>query len=118
MTPDDSPTENLFSYGTLQSEEVQLSTFGRKLDGKRDILIGYKLTMIRIEDQAFVAASGTANHRNLQFTNSPSDVVEGILFAVTKKELEHADAYEPAGYKRVLAKLRSGAKAWVYLNDE
>jgi len=116
MTPDDTRTENLFSYGTLQNKEVQLATFGRELQGERDALVGYKIMMIHIEDQAFVAASGTADHRNVQFTGDPSDAVEGFVFTVTLKELEQADAYEPAGYRRVLAKLRSGANAWVYLN--
>ena len=32
------------------------------------------------------------------------------------EEIEQADAYEPTDYKRVLAQLRSGLKAWVYLN--
>lgn len=35
--------ENLFSYGTLQKEKVQLETFGRKLDGNKDTLIGYEV---------------------------------------------------------------------------
>jgi len=116
MSPEDSVTENLFSYGTLLKEEVQLATFGRKLEGKSDALIGYNLTMIRIEDQDFVATSGTADHRNLRFTGEPSDFVEGTVFAVTRKELEQADAYEPDGYSRVLARLRSGKSAWAYLN--
>ena len=109
-------TENLFSYGTLRTESVQLDTFGRRLEGKPDTLVGYRLTMIQIEDQDFVVLSGSADHRNLQFTGITSDLVEGTVFRVTKKELEQADAYEPAGYKRVPVELRSGTKAWVYMN--
>ena len=109
-------TENLFSYGTLRTESVQLDTFGRRLEGKPDALVGYILKMIRIEDQNFVALSGTADHRNLQYTGITSDSIEGTVFSVTKKEVEQADAYEPEGYKRVLVELRSGTKAWVYLN--
>ena len=109
-------TENLFSYGTLRTESVQLDTFGRRLEGKPDTLVGYSLKMIRIEDQDFVALSGTAHHRNLQYTGLTSDSIEGIVFRVTKKELEQADAYEPDGYKRVLVELSSGTKAWVYIN--
>ena len=116
MSLEEQETENLFSYGTLQTEAVQLSTFGRRLEGKPDILAGYSLTMIRIEDQNFVALSGSALHRTLQFTGIASDLVEGTVLTVTKKELEQADAYEPAGYKRVLVRLRSGVNAWVYLN--
>ena len=109
-------TENLFSYGTLRTESVQLDTFGRRLEGKPDSLVGYRLTMIQIEDQDFVVLSGRADHRNLQFTGITSDLVEGTVFRVTKKELEQADAYEPAGYERVPVELRSGTKAWVYMN--
>ena len=109
--------ENLFTYGTLQLEEVQLDTFGRKLEGRPDVLIGYRLVKITIEDEDFVAKSGTAEHRNLQFTGNASDFVEGTVFGVTKEELEQADAYEPEGYKRVLVQSNSGLKVWVYFNQ-
>jgi gamma-glutamylcyclotransferase (GGCT)/AIG2-like uncharacterized protein YtfP len=116
MSFEENETENLFSYGTLQTEAVQLDTFGRRLEGKPDTLAGYSLTMIRIEDQNFVAMSGTAYHRNIQFTGVASDFIEGAVFTVTRKELEQADAYEPADYKRTLVQLRSGINAWVYVN--
>ena len=116
MNLEEKETENLFSYGTLQTEAVQLSTFGRRLEGKPDILVGYSLTMIRIQDQNFVATSGSAHHRIIQFTGIESDLVEGTVFTVTRKELELADAYEPSDYRRVFARLRSGMNAWVYVN--
>ena len=116
MSIEEKETEQLFAYGTLQTEAVQLATFGRRLEGKPDILVGYSLTMIQIEDQTFVALSGAASHRNLQFTGSASDGVEGTVFAVTRKELEQADAYEPAEYKRVPVQLRSGTNAWIYVS--
>lgn len=109
--------ERLFAYGTLQTEAVQLSLFGRRLDGQADALVGYRLRIVRIEDQEFVAASGTADHRNLEFTGDPNDLVGGVAFNVTSEELEQADAYEPAGYKRELVQLRSGSSAWVYLQQ-
>lgn len=111
-----SKMESLFTYGTLQLEEVQLATFGRRLEGRRDSLVGYRLVMIKIHDDDFVAKSGAADHRNLQFTGDDSDLVEGMVFAVTTKELEQADAYEPEGYARVQVQCRSGLSAWVYLN--
>ena len=114
----DLSTQNLFTYGTLQTEEVQLATFGRRLEGHTDALPGYTLKTIEIRDEDFVVKSGTAIHRNLQFTGDPSDFVEGTVYSVTQQELEQADTYEPDGYKRVLVQLRSGAKAWVYLNME
>lgn len=111
-----SEMESLFTYGTLQLEEVQLATFGRRLEGRRDELTGYRLVMIKIEDDDFVAKSGAADHRNLQFTGDDSDLVEGMVFAVTTKELEQADTYEPEGYARVQVQCRSGLSAWVYLS--
>lgn len=112
-----SDMEYLFTYGTLQLESVQLSTFGRKLDGKPDALVGYRLVMIKIRDEDFVAKSGTADHRNLQFTGNPSDIVEGVVFTVTMDELEQSDAYEPEGYERVQAQCKSGLSAWIYLSS-
>ena len=109
--------ERLFSYGTLQTESVQLSTFGRKLKGSPDALAGYRLQMIQIMDQDFVATSGAEYHRNLEFTGRTSDRVDGTVFSVTQQELEQADAYEPDGYKRMQVKLRSGTEAWVYLDS-
>ena len=108
-------TERLFSYGTLQTESVQLSTFGRILSGNRDALVGYRLRMIKIDDQDFVVTSGAEYHRTLEFTGIPSDLVEGTVFSVTQQELEQADAYEPDGYERMQIELRSGTKAWTYL---
>jgi hypothetical protein len=107
-------TERLFSYGTLQLESVQVSLFGRILEGKPDAVVGYCLTTIQVQDQSFLAHSG-AVQRNLQYTGNPSDVVEGSVLSLTHKEIEQADAYEPAEYKRVQVRLRSGLDAWVYL---
>ena len=109
-------TENLFTYGTLQLEEVQFATFGRKLEGRPDVLIGYRVVMITIKDKDFVTKSGTAEHRNLQFTGDESHRLEGTVFPVTQEELEKSDAYEPDGYERVLVRLQSGTNAWIYLN--
>ncbi len=116
MSPEEKETEGLFAYGTLQQEAVQRATFGRKLEGEPDVLSGYSLTMIQTQDQHFAATSGSAHHRSLQFTGVASDLVEGTIFKVTKKELEQADAYEPEDYERVLVRLKSGINAWVYLN--
>lgn len=109
-------TEHFFAYGTLQQEAVQLSTFGRRLEGKPDALVGYTLAIMEIQDQSFAATSGSAHHRTIQFTGMASDVVEGTVFELSKKELEQADAYEPTDYKRVLVQTKSGIDSWVYLN--
>lgn len=117
MSPEGEAAENLFSYGTLQTEAVQLATFGRALEGTPDILVGYRLTMLRIRDQNVPALGSATHHRNIQFTGVASDVVKGTVFTVTEKELAEADAYEAiVDYQRVLAQLKSGMNAWVYLH--
>lgn len=108
--------EYLFTYGTLQLEEVQLETFGRKLVGQPDALARYRLVQIRILDEDFVAKSGTANHRNLEYTGNASDRVEGIVFEVTTSELHQSDAYEPEGYGRIWVQLVSGVRSWLYID--
>ena len=40
----------LFSYGSLQLKKVQIETFGRKLNGIRDYLRGYKTKDLIIND--------------------------------------------------------------------
>ena len=116
MDRDEQHTESLFSYGTLQSEVVQLETFGRTLNGRPDALVGYTVVMIEIEDQDFVATSGTAHHRNLRFTDLSTDIVEGTVLSLTSKELQLSDSYEPSCYERIQVQLRSGLTAWVYIN--
>ena len=98
--------ESLFSYGTLQDVEVQLSTFGRTFVGERDALPEYCQTTC-------------GPHLNVKFTGRLSDFVEGMRFEVTRTEIEEADIYEAtADYKRIEVQLRSGKSAWVYLNNE
>ena len=107
--------ENLFSYGTLQKESVQLTTFHRVLKGEPDLIVGYKLSMIEITDPGALATSGESHHPILRYTGKVSDMVRGTVFKITSKELEQADEYEVSDYKRVAVPLRSGGKAWVYV---
>ena len=109
--------ELLFSYGTLQREDVQLANFGRRLDGEPDTLIGYRVITTQVRDKNFAAANG-ATQRTVEFTGSASDKVNGTVFAVSGTELEHSDSYEPTCYERVRIKLDSGIAAWVYLQTQ
>ena len=104
----------LFSYGTLQQEAVQMSTFGRLLEGQPDELIGFEQSLLKIEDPEFVATSGKSHHAIVQYNGSEDSRVSGTVFEVSDSELANADQYEPAGYKRISAMLASGKEAWVY----
>ena len=106
----------LFSYGTLQQEGVQRSTFGRLLRGSADALVGYAQSMVKIEDAEVVAASGKTHHPIVAHTGASGDRVAGTVFEITDSELAAADAYEVDAYKRVLAPLASGRDAWVYVD--
>jgi len=114
--PEKPTTELLFSYGTLQLDAVQLSTFGRKLVGTPDALPGFAQSMMKIEDAEVVATSGKTHHPIVAFTGRDSDAVAGTVFQITEEELRNADKYEVAAYKRIAAILRSGARAWVYVD--
>jgi len=109
-------TELLFSYGTLQLESVQRATFGRTLEGQPDALPGFEQAMLKIDDAAVVATSGQTHHRIARFTGRSTDSVSGTVFRVTPEELESADAYEVAAYVRVAVRLRSGSRAWAYVD--
>ncbi|WGY73374.1 gamma-glutamylcyclotransferase [Burkholderia cepacia] len=109
-------SEHLFSYGTLQLERVQLATFGRKLDGHEDAMPGYAMTMLKIEDPEVVATSGKTHHPVAAYTGWAGDRVTGAVFAITREELQHADDYEVAAYRRDRVMLESGVSAWVYVD--
>ena len=109
-------TEFLFSYGTLQLEAVQMATFGRQLAGTRDALRGFQLVSLKIEDQAVVALSGKAHHTMARFTGRASDVISGVVLAVTPSEIQNADKYEVPAVKRVAVVLQSGVRAWAYVD--
>ena len=105
----------LFSYGTLQQESVQQSTFGRPLAGHADALVGYSQSLVPIEDAAVLAASGLSHHPIVRFSCEALDRVKGTVFEISDAELAQADAYEVSDYQRVLAPLASGVQAWVYV---
>jgi gamma-glutamylcyclotransferase (GGCT)/AIG2-like uncharacterized protein YtfP len=106
----------LFSYGTLQQENVQLSTFGRLLRGRKDELVGYEESLVEIEDAQVVATSGKAHHPIVKYNGRSDSRVSGTVFEITDEELARADQYEVAAYKRVNAPLASGTQAWVYVD--
>ena len=107
----------LFSYGTLQQENVQLSTFGRLLQGQRDELPGFEQSLVQIGGPQVVATSGKTHHANVTFNGRNDSRVSGTVFEITDAELAAADRYEQsAAYQRIAAVLASGKQAWVYVD--
>jgi hypothetical protein len=116
MTQKTSETECLFSYGTLQLLPVQLSTFGRVLGGVSDKLPGFRTSLVRIDDPKVVETSGKTHHPIVLFTGDAADTVAGMVFQITREELQSADTYEVAAYRRIAVTLLSGRRAWVYVD--
>lgn len=109
------PRVLLFCYGSLRQPEVQLDTFGRLLTGYEDVLPGYTVDYVDIEDPHAPPVHGQAVHPIVRFTGQSVDKVVGIALEVTEEELEAADEYEVESYHRVGATLASGHEAWVYI---
>lgn len=104
----------LFSYGTLQQEAVQRSTFGRAFVASSDTLPGYELATWVVQDPEFVALSGKAEHAIVRPSDNPTAGVPGTVLELTEEELALSDSYEPEPYRRIRVALESGRQAWVY----
>ena len=100
-------TQYLFTYGTLQKEEVQRALFNRKLKGNRDALMGYLLSEEKLMGQYPVILQ----------TGKKKDSVTGKVYNITNLELYKADAYETQAYKRIMVQLVSGKIAWTYIEN-
>ena len=106
----------LFSYGSLQQEEVQLATFGRKLAGEKDLITGYEPSLVKIADPDLATKLGKSHHDNIAATGDDWSNVQGTVFEVTEAELAMADTFEAQfDYRRVNVTLASGNDAWVFL---
>jgi len=109
----------LFSYGSLQQEDVQVSTFGRKLDGEKDLLVGYEPSLVKIADPDVAKRLKRLHHDNVRKTGDEWSNVQGTVFEVTDADLAKADTFEAQySYKRVSVPLASGKDAWVYVHSQ
>jgi gamma-glutamylcyclotransferase (GGCT)/AIG2-like uncharacterized protein YtfP len=108
--------DQLFSYGTLQLNSVQMAIFGRLLSGPSDALAGYVATSLLIEAASAAIVSGRREHAAVRRTGDVAHHVRGTVFEVTHADLAHADRYEGKAYRRVMETLQSGRRAWVYVD--
>ena len=82
----------LFSYGSLQLESVQLSTFGRRLHGSRDELVGAERDKVEITNPQVAATLGKTHHDNVAFNGKAEGRVPGMAFEIADDELGSVDA--------------------------
>jgi gamma-glutamylcyclotransferase (GGCT)/AIG2-like uncharacterized protein YtfP len=111
-------TVRLFSYGTLRQPEVQRATYGRLLDGRPDALEGYVLAPLPITDPEVVRISGAAIHHIACRSGDPAHLIHGVVFEISRAELEATDAYEVDAYRRIEATLSSGTRAFLYVGPD
>ncbi|WPR70260.1 gamma-glutamylcyclotransferase family protein [Flavobacterium sp. NG2] len=100
----------LFAYGTLKDIDTQQTIFGRILKGEHDVLKGFTVSEIKIEEEF-----GIAKYPILEESENPTDVVSGMLFEITEEDIHLADTYEGLHYRRIEVKLESGEVAWAYI---
>ncbi len=98
----------LFSYDTLQDKNIQNELFHRLLIGNPDLLLGFELPRKKAYGEYSVISRAT----------NPSSSVKGMVYQISAGEIEKVDAYEGEEYVRILVKLQSGKKAWVYIAKE
>lgn len=67
------------------------------------------------QENVQLSSFGCRFHPAVSASGDPADMVAGTLFEITAAELAAADSYEVAEYRRVPARLASGADAWVYV---
>jgi gamma-glutamylcyclotransferase (GGCT)/AIG2-like uncharacterized protein YtfP len=94
----------LFVYGTLLNPDIQLSVFGRVIEGRNDRLIGYKVVKKNFLSGTYPAV-----------VSDNSSITEGKVLTITEDELYRSDRYEGDEYTRVEVQLESGSVAWIYI---
>lgn len=72
--------------------------------------------MVEIRDPAVVATSGETHHPIVRPSGNASNGVEGTVFAISDAQLRAADEYEVDDYVRIAVTLKSGTRAWVYVD--
>jgi gamma-glutamylcyclotransferase (GGCT)/AIG2-like uncharacterized protein YtfP len=95
---------SLFVYGTLLDPHIQTSVFGKIIEGKSDLLFGYKVIQKLFKSGIYPA-----------IVHDGASITTGKVLQVNDHDLQFADLYEGDEYKRVTMMLESGINAWVYV---
>ena len=89
---------NLFSYGTLQYEAVQLSTFGRPLKGVADALPGYRIIPCKSKIKNVIDLCGEETHKIVAPRDEQSVSLLVVLYDIIDDDLFHAVTYLCGNY--------------------
>ena len=83
--------QKLFSYGTIQNEDVQEKILGKRLKGERAVLTGYVLGQVYADGGFYPCIFLSEKYDKHVF---------GTVFEVSEKDLKKLDEYESEAYRR------------------
>lgn len=107
----------LFSYDILNSQDIQLQIYGRRLDGMDDTLSGYTLKDSNLNGSKVKDNRTRTLSQHAIKTKDPKDKVKGMLYEITGEELVQTDRHILKNYHRVLETTDSGAEVWLYMEN-
>lgn len=96
--------EKVFVYGTLSDPKIQVKLLGRAVKTYPDILVGYEMSTIEINQNMYSIV--------IEKLNGPQ--ISGKVIIVEEEDLNKIDEYETDAYRRKKVTLKSGMMAWIY----
>lgn len=105
----------LFSYGSLNSKELQLQHYGRIVHGSADILSGYTLYDTKINQYSTSTIKEIIPIKIARKSAEKSAQIEGMVLEITGEELVKTDKLVASDSKRVLVTTDTGTEAWLYI---
>ncbi len=116
MSDGSGTAEFLFTYGDAPAARRAAGHLRPRRRGEDDALAGHRLEWVDVGDERVAQLSGLDEHPVLRRTGDPRDRVFGRVLALDAEELDAADEYEVALYRRTSVVLASGRTAWVYVS--
>lgn len=104
----------LFSYGPLNSNELQLKHYGRAFLGREDILSGYLFNNTEING-AHLIANPTTKLQMARKSSEKNSKIKGMVYEITGEELVKTDRLLAFNAKRVMVTTDLGSEVWVYI---
>lgn len=107
-----------FSYGVLQFDKTQIDTFGRLLNRTVDIVKGYKLDNIKIQNPEIITLMDNDFHPVAKSTNNLNDEITGTVFELSDEDMAKIETYtqEYTSLTKTEVTLGSGKKSWMYVS--
>ncbi len=115
MTPNSAPRLALFAYGSLRERKVQRWLFGRAVPATPDSVHGACCRWVDDLDADLFRLTGQRGYPMLWLDANTPTCIDGERLRLSAAALQRADAYEGDAYRREVVQLRSGHRAWVYV---